>query len=134
CTRVVAGQDRDRQLARELTAAALNCIISGFGSHCVGSSIEELFADCNAVCDKDVTTPAHRTATRCLKELNCFNTGYETDDLGRCVGNTHCATRNFPLSLIFPGGTLCTVNNGQPKLGPAGSEDECSTANNTTCT
>jgi hypothetical protein len=133
CTRIVAGQDLDRQLAREITAASLNCIISGFGPHCVGSSIEDLFEDCNASCDKNPATAATRTTARCIKEFNCFNTGYETDAAGRCVGTTHCATRVFPLDVIFPTGTLCTVNQGQRKLGPPGSDDECSMANNTTC-
>jgi hypothetical protein len=38
------------QLARQLTAAALNCVISGGGADCTGISVEADWADANAAC------------------------------------------------------------------------------------
>src|SRR5262249_41750917 len=38
--------DQTLQLARQLTAAGLNCCVSGGGNTCNGISIQNLFADC----------------------------------------------------------------------------------------
>src|SRR5207249_12088001 len=48
CVRVRGQQAR--QLARQLTAAALNCVVSGKPADCLGSSISDLFARCNTGC------------------------------------------------------------------------------------
>ena len=42
--------DQRLQLVRQLTAGALNCIVSGGGADCSGTSVDQLFADCNAAC------------------------------------------------------------------------------------
>jgi hypothetical protein len=66
-------KDGNLQLARQLTAAALNCIMSGGGSNCSGTSIENLFAECNALC---TGTPDNAlTVTSCIEEIDCFNNG-----------------------------------------------------------
>ena len=42
--------EQQRQLARQLTAAALNCVVFGAGADCAGSSIATEFAEANAAC------------------------------------------------------------------------------------
>ena len=44
-----SGQQR-LQLVRQLTAAALNCIISGGGADCAGTSLEEVWASADDAC------------------------------------------------------------------------------------
>ena len=44
-----SGQQR-LQLVRQLTAAALNCVISGGSADCAGTSLDTVFADVNAAC------------------------------------------------------------------------------------
>ena len=43
--------EQQRQLARQLTAAALNCTVFGAGPNCSGASIETEFAAANAACE-----------------------------------------------------------------------------------
>jgi hypothetical protein len=114
CVRV-QGQS-ERQLARQLTAAALNCIISsGSSATCANTSVID-WATCNAVCQGTSTA---KTVGECIDEIDAFNNG---------VG-TGCHDRELPLDTIFPGGTRCA---GQQ--GPAGSDDECSRATDSACT
>ena len=56
------------QLARQLTAAALNCVISGAGADCAGLP-EVPFSACNTACalDGDIGT--------CIEDLDDFNNG-----------------------------------------------------------
>ncbi|HEX9852784.1 MAG TPA: hypothetical protein VGA68_07200, partial [Woeseiaceae bacterium] len=62
----------ERQLVRQLTAAALNCVMSGGDSDCVGGPIEELFADCNDSCQGFASD---RSINECIGEIDCFNNG-----------------------------------------------------------
>jgi hypothetical protein len=97
------------QLARQLTAAALNCIVSNSGSDdacialtdtagvpCGGTSIEAIWNACNAECDNDgdVTVdvdldndPATPdVAVSCIAALDCFNNGFVLDPAtGECT-------------------------------------------------
>lgn len=65
--------DSRAQLGRQLTAAALNCILSGGGDDCTGTSIETVFASCN----NDVCAPGieGEQVNSCIEKLDCFNNG-----------------------------------------------------------
>ena len=115
----VQGQ-QTRQLTRQLLSAALNCVMSGVGNTCAGTNAID-WATCNAVCQG---TSSAMTVNQCISSLDAFNNG---------VG-TGCHDRDLPLDTIFPDGTRCTTNGGAPKLGPAGSSDECNAAKGNTCT
>jgi len=114
------------QLVRQLTAAALNCIISGGGADCSGTSLySTVFGDCNSKCAGGTATKAEMTA--CISELDCLNNG-GTFDSGICTAGeagNNCHDRllvNQTLGLNF-----------EPP-GPAGSSDACNAANGTKCT
>jgi cysteine-rich repeat protein len=69
------------QLVRQLTAAALNCVVSGGGSDCTGISIEDLYQACNAGCAAN-TFPVPvgselLTLSNCINRIDCFNNGGE---------------------------------------------------------
>jgi hypothetical protein len=72
------------QLVRQLTAAALNCVMSGGDGNCTGVSIQDLQADCNAACVGD---PSDRTMNECIDEIDCFNNGGDWDG-GICTYGT----------------------------------------------
>jgi len=65
--------DSQLQLGRQLTAAALNCILSGGGNDCTGiTPIEEVFASCDSTC----TDPLQEDQVNsCIEKLDCFNNG-----------------------------------------------------------
>jgi hypothetical protein len=113
------------QLARQLTAAALNCVISGGGADCQGTSLyATAFSTCNAMCVNPLATTAEKTA--CISELDCLNNGGSFDN-GICTpgGPGNCHERllvNEALGLNF-----------EPP-GPAGSSDACNAATETKCT
>jgi hypothetical protein len=115
----VQGQ-QERQLARQLLSAALNCVMSGVGNSCGGTNAID-WATCNAVCQG---TSSAMTVGQCIDSMDSFNNG---------IG-TGCHDRNLPLDVIFPGGTRCTTNDGGAKQGPAGSSAECNSAKGTNCT
>jgi hypothetical protein len=115
----VQGQ-QERQLARQLLSAALNCVISGAGNTCGGTNVID-WATCNAVCQG---TSSAFTVGQCISSIDAFNNG---------VG-TGCHDRSLPLDTIFPGGTRCTTPEGAPKQGSAGSSAECNAAKGTNCT
>jgi len=73
--------DSTLQLGRQLTAAALNCILSGGGDDCTGTSddpddphwIEPVFAECNSTCA--VSGQGEEQLNSCIEKLDCFNNG-----------------------------------------------------------
>ena len=69
---VSPGGDSKLQLGRQLTAAALNCLLSGGGSDCKGTSIEPVFAACNSTC---VVSGQEDQVNTCIEKLDCFNNG-----------------------------------------------------------
>jgi len=113
------------QLARQLTAAALNCIISGGGADCAGTSLyTTVFADCNATCTSGTATRSELTA--CISQLDCLNNG-KTFLNGLCSAGAegNCHERllvNEDLGLDFD------------PPGAAGSSNACNAANGTQCT
>jgi len=64
--------DSALQLGRQLTAAALNCILSGGGDDCTGTSIEPVFTSCNEAC---VPMAEGDQVNSCIEKLDCFNNG-----------------------------------------------------------
>ena len=104
CVRIEGEQQR--QLARQLTAMALNCIVSGGGADCSGTSVEGLFADANAACIADGELGSW------IDQVDDFNNGVDSD----------CNERELDESTdIFDGVS--------PFPGPAGSPRACSSAN-----
>ena len=67
--------DNKLQLARQLTAAALNCIMSGGGPTCEGTSIAEVFdpEGCNDMCGD--ATSQRDDISLCIEKVDCFNNG-----------------------------------------------------------
>ena len=122
CVRVQGRQSLE--LARQLTAAALNCLISGGGADCAGIPLfVTVFGNCNARCADGASTKDELTA--CVGELNCLNNGGSflnglcSSESGGCGGQPLI---NEPLGLRF-----------EPP-GPAGSPNACNAANDSRCT
>jgi hypothetical protein len=117
--------DSRLQLARQLTAAALNCLISGGGADCAGTgSYTTVFDDCNAACSDASASKSDITA--CISQLDCLNNGGSFDN-GICGpgGPNNCHERilvNESLGLDFD------------PPGSAGSSKACQAANKTDCT
>jgi hypothetical protein len=76
----------ERQLFRQLTAAALNCVMSGGGNDCTGVSIGTHYAECNAVCTGGGTLDANT----CIDGLDCFNNGGMWDGTECITGSGFC--------------------------------------------
>ncbi len=141
----------ERQLARQLTAAALNCVVSGGGGDCTGTSIETLFADCNQTCETGVPADG-RDVQDCIDEVDCFNNGgiFELGfcQTGTCSDNgepcnesdvTRCLDPStatcVPLTDNCHAQELCNEDVGLcfPNPGPATSSKSCNDARKTAC-
>ncbi len=138
------------QLARQLTAAALNCVMSGGGDECTGIGIGATFASCNQACaDGDVAQYGH-----CVDAIDCFNNGGKLLDnglcqLGTCAGGTEPCDEDAACGLDAAGAQIACVPlpgncHEQPLVnadlglsfdppGPAGSSKACNDANKNTC-
>lgn len=150
------------QLVRQLTAASLNCVLSGGNPECIGVdgpshiSIEDLFAACNTACADGGTVVTDGVNTiSCIAAVDCWNNGgvfYEATGFcqtGTCSldGVTPCNSKsNCPLyygqeqSCVALAGTCHDqklVKDGffdfDPP-GPAGSSDACNLAIGNRCT
>jgi hypothetical protein len=128
--------DTRLQVARQLTAAALNCILSnsadatvgtctGAGENCAdpcaGVSVDAAFTACNAAanaCASTATLP-DGTVINCIDALDCFNNGGTFDPAtGSCgASTTSCHDRDLVNG--------CFSFNPP---GPAGSPKECNDA------
>jgi hypothetical protein len=75
------------QLARHLTAAALNCVVSGSPMDCEGTGIDELFTHCNDIC---VAGTDAAEINYCYTAVDCWNNGGRLLDNGMCQMGT-CA-------------------------------------------
>lgn len=140
--------DSRLQLARHLTAAALNCVVSGGDPDCEGISIEETFATCNAVCLGSTAM----SVSDCIDALDCFNNGGRQLEGGMCQtgtcsadGEAACYDDDDCAHL----GTLTMVAKCVPLPGnchdrdlpaafgppphPAGSSKACNAANKSAC-
>src|SRR5882724_6126018 len=73
------------QLARQLTAAALNCIVSNGIADCSATPLySAIFAKCNTICSN--TASAKQDVTDCISQIDCLNNG------GTGLGNGSCQT------------------------------------------
>ncbi len=130
------------QNARQLTALALNCIVSGFGADCGGDTdLDGLFSDCNNAC---VGAASTRSNEECRDEIDCFNNGgiFDSDtafcEKGTCLNGDPCndvtacadGSRCEPLEDTCHDQPLENESLGldfEPP-GPAGSSAECNAA------
>lgn len=110
----------ERQLARQLMATALNCVMSGGGATCAGVSIQPVFADCNTVCESGGTSGS-RSIGDCITLLDDYNNGLGNGCHDRALCNPQVVD---PVS----GKPLCF----EPP-GSAGSSDECNDARKNDC-
>ena len=120
--------DSTLQLARQLTAAALNCIVSkstactGGGQTCGAgqdvcsgvADVDAFFSACNDACALGNTTVG---SLNCIEALDCFNNGGIIDANGECSGSSGCHDRELVNGCF----------NFNPP-GPAGSPKECNDA------
>ena len=143
--------DQTLQLARQLTAAALNCVISGSGSDCSGQpQIAATFQDCNTHACLGIAGTL--SVGECIGALDCFNNGGSFDQstgscatgtcggdgLTPCNGSTDCGTgiSCVPLPNNCHDQPLCNqdINLCFEPPGPAGSANECNAARDNACT
>jgi len=142
------------QLASQLTAAALNCVISGGPADCSASSTATLFSACNAACVAGNTTGMiNGQPVDCIDAIDCANNGgtfdmttlfcqtgicsdngspCNDDNLGRCANPSTAMCLRTPSCHTQP---LCS----SPELcfeppGSAGSSKQCKDARQNTCT
>ena len=76
----------ERQLVRQLTAAALNCVLGD-----CSPAHTAMLASCNAVCDTGVGD-----MQACIDELDCFNNGGDWDGSMCTSGAGYCAIGGEP--------------------------------------
>ena len=131
----VAGDIR-LQLARQLTAASLNCCVSGESSDCAGLDVwDEVFAYCNDNCASGITADTQL----CINALDCLNNGGNIVDVvdsyvqcqtGTCSNGDPCG-ENLPacadLSPCVPLEDTCHT----AVLGVCADGSICTTANTT---
>ncbi len=143
----VSGQIQ-RQLARQLIAAALNCIMTTGDGSCAGTSIETLFTECNSLC---FTSNDKAVITSCIDQLDCYNNGGVYDNnycqTGTCSDNDMPCNQNDLSRCGNPATASCAGTYGcddEPLYnedlgydyeppGPAGSSNACKKTNGNTC-
>ncbi|MGE3499343.1 MAG: hypothetical protein AB7N53_15770 [Candidatus Binatia bacterium] len=81
-----------KQLARQLTAAALNCGVSGGSCDCADSSIAAIYNACDAACIAgQQTAMVNGDNVDCTNAIDCFNNGGVFDSatntckIGECI-------------------------------------------------
>src|SRR5262249_34850116 len=99
CIANAGGAITKKQLARQLTATALNCVVSGGQGPvdvCHGVSIDTTFLACNTVCTSSSATKTD--IGNCISALDCFNNGGTFAD-GVCTpgGENNCHVQPLPL-------------------------------------
>jgi hypothetical protein len=114
--------DQRLQLVRQLTAMALNCIVSGIGADCAGDgALDTLFSECSeTVCRDDKEGATYKSVGQCIGTIDCFNNGGIVGG-GACKptpdGEPSCHTEPLPEEFLL---------NGRP--GAAGSSGACKDA------
>jgi hypothetical protein len=137
--------EQTRQLARQLTATALSCVVSDIAAGrnplanptCSQVSIGAIFQQCNDVCTGASTA---RTVSQCTDLLDCFNNGFTPNPVtGQCgasaTSGQNCHSQDFPscANLALPNCTLPTSNKCFAKEGSASSTDKCGAARGNDC-
>ena len=107
------------QLARQLTAMALNCAVNGFGGDCSGHArLAPLFALCNDACAQNTNDVGD-----CIGMIDCFNNGGDADPVsGLCMVDSIANCHLRPLPSPYDGNS------------PASSSQACASARKNTCT
>ena len=136
------------QLARQLTAAALNCVVSNGDGTCAGTPLySTLFAACNAVCANAASSTS--SVTTCISGIDCLNNGGKLLANGYCQTGT-CADGVTPCKrgAACVDASVCRGLDGNchslplegdsgltfEPTGPAGSPTACNAANKSACT
>lgn len=78
---------------------ALNCVMSGGGADCTGTSVESLFQAANQACaSNDGNLGSY------INPVDCFNKGGQLDHTGACViAEDNCHVRDINGSEVFEG-------------------------------
>jgi hypothetical protein len=144
------------QLVRQLTAAALNCVISGGSGDCsTVPAYADVFSACNTTCTQNTAQDAN-TYGYCIAALDCLNNGGDYDSVnnfcrtGNCSDNDATCNDGNKSQCTNPSTATCVARVGtcheQPlcpvnfpgfcftETGPAGSTDACNTATGNKCT
>ncbi len=136
-----ASDGTKRQLARELTAAALNCIVSDLASGrdpkanplCGGGSNAALFANCNALC---AGTGGSGTISQCTDALKCVSSG-DIWTGSYCKDNPYpeCDDAKLPRCdvLALPNCKLSSYDACYGQQGEAGGSGKCTDAGGNQC-
>ncbi|MCA1789116.1 MAG: hypothetical protein LC667_04430 [Thioalkalivibrio sp.] len=106
---VSVGGVRERQLYRQLVAAALNCAASGEANNC--DALVPIFDACSDLCAGDPSFIDPPTVGECIEQLDCFNNGGQSDGEG-CVFGT-CEVNPEISCGLEPGD--CPDVNGSPQ-------------------
>jgi hypothetical protein len=129
--------DSTLQVARQLTAAALNCIVSnstgcgGAGQNatdvCGGVSIDAVFTACNDPANACATTATltDGTVVNCIEAIDCFNNGgtFDPGPPATCGASVNSCHDRDLVNGCF----------NFPNPGPAGSPKECNAARKDDC-
>ncbi len=141
------------QLARQLTAAALNCVMTNGSPTCVNTTLGATFQECNSAC---AGGPSTIGVSDCIKAVDCFNNGGTLLANGYCQvgtcgndGVTVCDSDGACLPDALGNPVPCVPLPGnchdRPLVnadlgldfdppGPAGSSNACNAATSNTCT
>jgi hypothetical protein len=115
CVNEVGGTTQ--QLVRQLTAAALNCGVSGGSCDCAASSIADVFSACDAACIAGQTTAAIDGGTMidCIRAVDCFNNGGAFDiatntcKIGDCLTADGIDVGDCGLDGVCPAESSCVA-------------------------
>jgi hypothetical protein len=141
--------DSNRQLVRQLTAFALNCVMSGGDGDCTGLGfyLGDLANECNTVCVDG--EDGGRTVNDCIGEIDAFNNGLlwgpsgphlgwcSTETEKACSENTDCTGTISGQTCVIEEDSSChdrelcqAAEEGLCflKPGPAGSSNACKIA------
>jgi hypothetical protein len=134
------------QLVRQLTAAALNCVMSGGDADCSSTPLyTSIFAECNALCTQSGASTT--SITSCIGRIDCLNNGGKVlangfCQIGTCRDGSPCNKEGCDDdSTCTPDASNChsqLLVNEDLDLdfdppGPAGSSKSCNNANKNTC-
>jgi hypothetical protein len=143
------------QLVRQLTAAALNCGVSGGPCDCAGSSIADIFAACDAACiDGETTAMVDDDPIDCTLAVDCFNNGGTFDTatntckIGNCITLEGADIGDCGLDGVCPEDSSCVAIPGNchdrdlpeeicdssTEKCAASSSKECKAAKDSACT
>jgi hypothetical protein len=143
CINEVGGTTK--QLVRQLTAAALNCGVSGGTCDCEGSSITETYAACDAACIAGQTSAlVGGNLVDCTSAIDCFNNGGIFDNatntckIGNCITLEGADVGDCGLDGVCPDGSSCVPvpGNCHDRDLPAeicDSSEKCAASSSRTC-